>query len=104
MKHKPGGEGGVISPIAAMPLSLALLGACATTHGPRRLTVQALEQVKAACRAPDARLSIDEHVSIVFPNDTPDRRRQIHCLHEQIRARGYWIDQIVTEHANDAGF
>jgi hypothetical protein len=90
----------MISRIVIFALLASPLGACATDQAPRRLTVRDLERAKLVCRAPDATLHIDEHVSVVFPNDTPDRQRQIQCLYEEIRTRGYWIDQMVTENAN----
>lgn len=91
------------SRIAAILLLSALPGACATPQAPRALTAPALERAKVACRAPDAALARDEHLSIVFPSDTPDRDRQIQCLFDWVPGHGYWVDQIVTEHAGGAG-
>jgi hypothetical protein len=101
------GEIGVIQRVGMIALLAAVSGACATTQSPqpaRALTAQAFERAKAFCRVTDATLSDDgEHLSIVFPGPSPDRARQSHCLFEWNRANGFWVDQIVTEHANDEG-
>lgn len=75
-------------------LLIALVAGCATARGSLPLTAAVLARAAAACRAPDARLSTDHHVSIVLDGYTPDRRRQVGCLSE--RLRNYHFDQIVT--------
>ena len=97
------GECRVSFRLASIALLAILSPACTTVGEPRPLTAAALDRAKVACRAPDAELSIDEHVSIVLPSDTPARERQIQCFFDWLHARGYWVDQIVTEHADSAG-
>jgi hypothetical protein len=94
--------------IAAIFFLSALAGACATAQtqtqaqAPGPLTVDALARARAACGAPDARLSDDgQHLSILLDGDSPDRRRQSQCLFAWVRGHGFWVDQIVIEHAND---
>lgn len=79
----------------AVALLPTFAAACATTEGPRPLTLEALEHAKIACAAPDAELRTDDyHVKIVLNGYTPDRRRQVTCLFEQLQ--GYAFDQIIT--------
>ena len=87
----------VRSRIFLITLTLTVM-ACATTGEVKQLTPDALDRAKVACRIPNVRLGIDQHVSIVIPGPLLDdeRKRQTTCLREQLQEK-YWWDQIILE-------
>jgi len=101
MRRKAAREASMILRTVTSALLATLPIACATTPAPRPLTVSALERAKITCRAPDAELHLDQHLSIVLPGYDPDHQRQIDCLFEQLR--GYAFDQIVSGRAPASG-
>jgi hypothetical protein len=83
-------------PVIVIALMPAVATGCAKAEGLRPLTAKAVERARVVCRAPTAQMHSDgHHVSLVL-EESPDYKRQLHCLREELRD-DYWYDQTIVE-------